>query len=269
VFDSHCHLHDDRMAADREAALTRARAAGVRGFLLAGVLSTGWAIEAELALRHPDLAIAYGVHPQLVAELDDEHLNDELSALAQALAGQGPKALPRPHAIGEIGLDALDAARRASIPRQERAFRAQLALARSCELPIVLHILRTQDAALRILKRDGVPRCGGVVHSYSGSAELVPAYLALGLHISFAGAVTYPHARRLQEAARAVPLDRLLVETDAPDQTPFSHRPGPNEPAFLGDVLDALAIIRAEDRATLARATENNARRLLGLPPAG
>ena len=95
--------------------------------------------------------------------------------------------------------------------------------------------------------------------------QLVADYLKLGLSISFAGAVTYPNARRQQAAARAVPLERLLVETDAPDQTPWSRRPGPNEPAFLGEVLDALAIIRAEPRADIERATEDNARRLFGL----
>lgn len=252
------------MAEVREAALLRARDAGVTGCLLAGVDSDGWEVESELAGRHPQLAIAYGLHPQIVPLKDDAALDAQLDLLAAIFSGSS-RALRRPHALGEVGLDALTPATSASLPRQERIFRRQLAIAREHEVPIVLHILRTHGPAMRILKSDGVPRCGGVVHSYSGSAELVADYLQLGLSISFAGAVTYPSARRQQAAARAVPLERLLVETDAPDQTPWSRRPGPNEPAFLGEVLDALAIIRAEPRADLERATEDNARRLFGL----
>lgn len=265
MFDSHCHLHDGRMAEVRDGALARARAAGVRGFLLAGVDLEGWRVEAALAMVHPELAISYGIHPQMIAVLDDTGLALELAALADSLTGRS--SLPRPHAVGEIGLDGLTDETKAALPRQEQAFRDQLALARAHDLPIVLHILRTHGEALRILKADGVPAAGGVVHSYSGSAELVRDYLSLGLHISFAGAVTYPHSRRQREAARAVPLERLLVETDAPDQTPWTRRPAPNEPAFLGEVLDALAIIREEPRPLLVRATENNARRLFRLPP--
>jgi TatD DNase family protein len=148
---------------------------------------------------------------------------------------------------------------------QERAFRAQLALARELDLPLVLHILGTHAESLRILKADGVPRAGGVVHSYSGSAELVRDYVGLGLHISFAGPVTSPQARRVHAAARAVPAERLLAETDAPDQTPPARRPAQCEPAFLPDIVDALAQLRGESRQTLARTTMDNARRLFAL----
>lgn len=247
------------MAAQREAVLGRARAAGVRGLLLAGVERSSWQIEAALSARHPELLIAYGIHPQIVPELDDAALTAQLEALDAALRGMS--ALPRPHAIGELGLDARGE-NRASLPRQEAVFRAQLTLARVHELPIVLHIVRTHGEALRILKADGVPQRGGVVHSYSGSAELVAEYLSLGLYISFSGALTYPQARRLRAAARAVPLHRLLVETDAPDQTPWPRRPAPNEPSFLGDIIDALAHIRNEPRALICQATDENARRL-------
>lgn len=253
------------MDACRDEALGRARAAGITGMLLAGVELAGWHVEAELAKQHSDLALSFGVHPQIIPGLDDAALTVQLDALAASLSRSQLSALPTPHAIGEIGLDALDVERRAALPRQERAFRAQLALAREHDLPIVLHILRTHGEALRVLKADGVPRRGGVVHSYSGSAELVPEYLKLGLSISFAGAVTYPRARRIAAAAKGVPIERLLVETDAPDQTPWARRPARNEPAFLHEILDALAIIREEPAAKLVAATSSNARRLFGL----
>jgi TatD DNase family protein len=180
----------------------------------------------------------------------------QIDALARLVAAQPP------HALGEIGLDALGDAHKQSLPRQEAAFRTQLALARERDLPLVLHILRAHDRALRILTRDGVPRRGGVVHSYSGARDLVPRYLALGLHLSFAGPVASPAALRVHEAARAVPGERLLCETDAPFQTPLPHRPADNEPAFLPAIASALATIRGEAADDVARYTEENARRL-------
>ena len=263
MFDSHCHLHDERMADRREACLQRARQQGVDGMLLAGVDPAGWRVQSDLARQHPALALAYGLHPLRVVQCADAALDDDLQALATAV--QGTATLQKPCAIGELGLDALTPLSRACLPRQTRAFRAQLALARATNLPVVLHILRTHPQALALLQQDGLPPAGGVVHSYSGSAALVPAYLALGLYISFAGAITLPQSVRLREAARAVPLDRLLVETDAPDQTPLAHRPTPNEPAFLPAVLAALADARREPLDRVQQHTSQNARRLFRL----
>lgn len=260
VFDSHCHLHDARVV-DAAAQIERARAAGVRGFLLAGVEPEGWLAEEALARAHAGIALSYGVHPQLVAERTDGECDAMVAALEAALDDRGRFA---PSAIGEIGLDAAGA-RRASLERQERIFRAQLATARARDLPIVLHILRTHGEALRVLRGDGIPRAGGVVHSYSGSPELVRDYLALGLHLSFAGPVTWTNARRAAESVRATPRERLLVETDAPDQTPEAHRPGANEPAFLVDVVAAVALLRGEPFDAVAAATERNARALFRL----
>ena len=285
MFDSHCHLHDRRLAAVSDAVVERACAAGVCGVLLAGVDAPGWRDAANLQARlvhRLDVALAYGIHPQYLGELSGElpedaprpTLDDQLVALAQAARGEplaaGEPPLPRPHAIGELGLHA---GGHPAVPperrqRQEQLFRAQLALARQLDLPLVLHIVRAHAEALRILKTDGVPQAGGVVHSYSGAAEQVGDYVALGLHISFAGPVTYPDARRVQAAARAVPVERLLVETDAPDQTPWARRPAACEPAFLPDIIHALAAHRGQSAVELAHITERNARRLFGIPDA-
>jgi TatD DNase family protein len=262
MFDSHCHLHDDRIGVKAEELLVRARAAGVTGFLLAGVSPDGWAIEEELVRAHPDVYAAYGVHPQLIDELDDDGRADQLVAqLARVL---DDPARARPVAIGEIGLDGLGP-RKATLERQERAFRAQLAEARARDLPVVLHILHAQGRALEILRDDGLPRAGGILHSYSGSADLVRPYVALGLSFSFAGPVTYTNAPRIAAAARVVPRERLLVETDAPFQTPESLRPAENEPAFLVAIVRALAQIRGESAEALGIYTGENARRLLKL----
>ena len=256
VFDSHCHLHDERVA-DPEAQIARARARGVDGFLLAGVAPDGWLVEERLRAAHPEIAIAFGVHPQLIAEISDEEADAMVRALGEALARQ-------PAAIGEIGLDGYGE-RRASLDRQERSFRAQLALARDRQLPVVLHVLEAHARALAILRADGLPRSGGIMHSYSGSAELLREYLALGLSVSFAGPVCNAHAPKIHAAAKAAPGDRLLVETDAPFQTPAPCRPAQNEPAFLVEIVAALAQIRGESAEALARSTAENARRLLGI----
>jgi TatD DNase family protein len=263
MFDSHCHLHDERIGARAPELIARARAAGVTGFLLAGVAPDGWAIEEALAREHADVYVALGVHPQLVDEVDDAEARRLCDALPVAL---DDPARARPAAIGEIGLDGMGT-RKATLPRQETAFRVQLAEARARELPVVLHILHAHGPALALLRRDGVPRAGGVMHSYSGPADLVRDYAALGLSFSFAGPVTNEAAKRTHAAARAVPLERLLAETDAPFQTPFvdGARPLENEPAFLVAIVEALAQIRGESRAAVAQATDDNARRLFGI----
>ncbi len=277
MFDSHCHLHDSRVA-DPAAQIQRAREAGVTGMLLAGVEPDGWVKQEELARAHPGIAISFGVHPQLISDLlaggapgaaapiGGHSATDPALDPVERLVGALEQAIARrrPAAIGEIGLDGLGE-RKVTLEGQERAFRAQLAIARARDLPVVLHVLRAQQRALEIVKRDGMPRAGGVMHSYSGSSELVRDWLALGLSFSFAGPVTDAAAARVHKAALAVPRDRLLVETDAPFQTPPELRPAQNEPAFLVAIVAALAKMRGEDAADVGAYTEDNARRLFNI----
>jgi TatD DNase family protein len=260
VFDSHCHLHDARVS-DPEGAIARARAAGVRGFLLAGVDPEGWLDEERVARGHGDVFLSLGVHPQRVAEVGAEAARAMVDALAIRLASASA---PRAVAVGEIGLDAVDE-RKASLELQERIFRAQLAIARALDLPVALHVLRAHGRALEVLARDGVPRRGGVVHSYSGAPDLAPRYLDLGLHLSFAGGVTRASSRRARESVVRVPAERLLVETDAPDQAPAPHEGGQNEPALLPLIVGAVAALRGETAAEVACYTDANARRLFGI----
>ena len=256
MFDSHCHLHDDAVRADADALVARARAVGVTGFLLAGVHPEGWRHELELARRHSGVLVAYGVHPQLVR---DGRAAQMVDALARALDGE----LPRPAAIGEIGLDGSDE-HASSLDEQERVFMQQLELARAHDLPVLLHVLKAHPRALELLAEHGVRGVRGVLHSCSASADLVQRYVALGLHVSFAGTVSNGQARRIRAAAASVPLDRLLVETDAPFQTPPRLRPARNEPAFLVEIVRAVAQIKGLPESTIAEATTANARRLFG-----
>lgn len=220
--------------------IARAAAAGVETILVPGVDAAQWARAASLKSTAMRLRFAAGVHPEAAGDLDAlEGWMDRLGACA----------------IGELGWDK----RRGDLDRQSALADAQLELARARGLPVILHVVGAHGLALERLARHA-PLCG-VVHGYSGAEELVSRYLALGLSISFGPSVTRPSARKVREAARRVPLDRLLVETDAPDQRVSGER---GEPAELAQVIDALASLRGETVEAIARATTDNARRLFG-----
>lgn len=253
MIDTHCHLDVAAFDADRDEVVARATAAGIRGLLVPAIRPRTWPALIALAARHAGAGVrcALGIHPQIVPELaEDELAGDLADRLARAVTDAGAIA------IGECGLDGGTG----DLDRQEAIFRAHLRAARAVGLPVVIHVLRAHDAAPRILREEGPVT--GVLHSYSGGAELVPVYRDLGLAFSFAGPVSYPNARKPIEAARAVPADLLLAETDAPDQAPEGHRGGRSEPAFLPAVLAALAAARGEDVAALAASTTANARRV-------
>jgi TatD DNase family protein len=165
-------------------------------------------------------------------------------------------------AVGEIGLHAPSGQ---PLEVQRSIFSRQLVLADRAALPVCLHVLGAHGPALELLEARGPLPRGGVVHSYSGPPELVPRYLALGLSLSFSGSVTWHPKNRAARSAAACPQDRLLVETDAPDQTPLPHRPGENEPAFLLAIVDTIATIRSENAAAVATYTHENANRLFGI----
>jgi TatD DNase family protein len=244
--DAHCHLDDDRLAEIEAEVFARAALAGVTGFVVAGVDPASWARQRALCARRAGVRWTAGLHPCAVASLTAEATREAMAALPAAFVGA--------HAatgLGETGLDTRFCARE-TLPRQTDVFRASLALARALNVPVVLHLngQGTHARALALLRGDGLPRAGGMVHAYSGSAELVSEYVALGLHISFAGTVCRPEARKVHAAARAVPAARLLLETDAPDLTP-PDLPRPNEPAALLAVAGAVAALRGVSAADL------------------
>ena len=255
--DAHCHLDDPRFDALRPDAIAEARATGIGGWLVAGVDTEQWQRADKLALEVPGVVPIFGLHPWSVARMDPETLASSLAELAvRPMAG-----------LGETGLDASKYVPRGSLPAQRDAFRAQLAIARERHLPVVLHVLLAHGEALDVLERDGIG-AGGMVHSYSGPSELVPRYEALGLCLSFSASITRPTARRSLEAAARVHPDRLLIETDCPDQPP-EGRGAINRPVFLWDVARAVGAVRGESaEATLTRSTDSIRRVFPGAWPA-
>jgi TatD DNase family protein len=264
VIDTHCHLDRPEFDADRDAVLARARAAGVTELVVPAIGPDGWDRLAAFAKATPGVHFGLGIHPQLLPELDPREDDRRLVDLDAALSRGGAVA------VGECGLDGPSAEPGAgpfpaALDRQLAVLRGHLALARSHRLPVLLHCLRAHPQLLALLQAEPLPR-GGVLHSYSGGVDLVRPYAALGMSFSFAGPLTYERARKPLEAARAVPRDRLLLETDAPDQTPRPHR-GRNEPAYLAEIVAALAAALDVSVAEVDALTTENARRLLSLRP--
>jgi TatD DNase family protein len=251
VIDTHCHLDAAAFDHDREAAVARALGAGVMGMLVPGIRPRTWAALRQLVapLDAVGVRCAIGIHPQIVPELGEDEIGGDLEA---RIAEAGARAA----AIGECGLDGGTGEQEL----QERIFRAHVRVARALGRPLVVHVLRAHDAAPRILREERA--AGGVLHSYSGGAELVPVYADLGFAFSFAGPITYENARRPIEAARAVPAELLLAETDAPDQAPEPHRGGRSEPAYLPAVIAGLAAARGATPAEINALTSANAARV-------
>lgn len=271
MIDAHCHLNSTRLDASADTLVGEARASGIDGIVMAGVDSDCWSTQLVIARRHPGFVFpVFGLHPQCVPDLDDRAIAAELAHLEHLLDAH------RPVAIGETGLDLMTPIRKAAIDKQRQAFAAHVELAKRFDLPLVLHLLKADNESLHLLKHCGLPQRGAVVHSFSGSPEFAKALVSLGLHISFCGTLTLPQSRRLREAALVIPRDRLLIETDSPDQTPFGARPVadtdrprpfiPNRPANLHHIAAALAEARGESVDIIAFATTSNTRRFFALP---
>lgn len=254
LFDSHCHLTWEEERFPAAAILERARQAGVAECLCVAVDAGSARRARELAARYPGVRASVGIHPN--------DLPADAPGLArawrevEALADGGGWV-----ALGETGLDFY----RDRVPpaRQEEALALHLDLAAALRLPVVLHCRRAAGRLRHLLEKRGRP-VAGVLHCFSEGGEHLEAFLALGLHVSFAGNLTYPGAGGIREAAARVPDDRLLVETDAPFLAPQPVRGRRNEPAFLPHTLRALAEIRGEEAACTAEVTRENARRLFG-----
>lgn len=256
LVDSHAHLDLEDYAEDLDAVIGRARAAGVGRIVCVGLWrapgSFGNAL--ELAARDPALFSAtVGVHPHECARVPEPDW-----ALHEALAAD-----PRVVAVGETGLDFhYDHSPR---PIQEAAFRRSLAIARRAGKPAVVHVREADAACARVLREEGIPAAGGVIHCFTGDAAAARAYLDLGLHLSVAGVVTFRTAEAIRAAVRIVPRDRLLVETDCPFLAPVPHRGRRNEPAWVVETARKVAEVWGTSLEEVARATTENARRLLRL----
>jgi TatD DNase family protein len=252
MIDSHCHLADEAFAGDLEEVVRRARDAGIERALV--ILEAGNDKEAAQAARveqlWPEVRFSIGVHPHQAHQFADDPQR------AATVVRDQFAATPSARAVGEIGLDYhYDYS-----PRdvQHAVFRAQLRLALELDRPVVIHTREADEDTIAILRAEGEGRLRGVLHCFTGNAALRDAGLALGFYVSLAGILTFPKAAELRDVARAVPLDRLLTETDSPFLAPVPYRGKRNEPAYVARVVETLGEMHEAPAGDLARRTASN-----------
>ncbi|AXS81097.1 TatD family hydrolase [Dechloromonas sp. HYN0024] len=249
LIDTHCHLDAAEFDADRDAVHARAVAAGVGKILVPAVAVNGFAKTREIVARYPGCLAAYGIHPLYVMQAEA----GDLAVLRAWLVQE------KPVAIGEIGLDHFVS--EIDPVLQEHFFVEQLKLARDFDLPVLLHVRRAVDPVLKQLRRVGV--CGGIAHAFNGSRQQADEFIKLGFALGFGGAMTFNGSTRIRELARTLPLDSIVLETDAPDIPPAWLNGGRNSPAELPRMADVLADLRGLTRAEVIAATANNVRRIV------
>ena len=252
MIDSHCHLADDAFVNDLPDVVRRARTAGLTHALC--ILAAQNPVEAErardLATMWTGLRFGVGVHPHQAGDFSGR--GSDLAPLVRRVIAS----LPETRALGEIGLDYhYDFA-----PKdvQQDVFRRQIRLARELDLPVVIHTREAEDDTLDILREESGGSVRGVMHCFTGSLRLAEQALALGMHISFAGIITFPKGANVREVAAVVPADRVLCETDSPYLAPTPHRGKRNEPAWAVRVAEELAALRQVPLDDLQRQTTAN-----------
>lgn len=245
--DSHCHLNYKGLVEEQQAILERARARGVTAMLNISTRESEWDAVVATAEREPDVWATVGIHPHEA----DQHPDVDTAKLVERAQH------PRVVGIGESGLDYYyDHSDRA---RQQASFRAHITAARETGLPIVVHTRDAEEDTAAILRDEmGKGAYPGVIHCFTASQAFADIALDLGLYISISGIVTFKNAKDLQATAAALPIDRLLIETDAPFLAPVPHRGKTGEPSFAADTAQFLADLRGDDLDELKEVTARN-----------
>lgn len=251
LFDTHCHLDVAAFDADRMQVLQRARQQGVKNMLVPAIDADHWDSLLKLCESQPALYPALGLHPVFL----EKHRTEHVERLEQYVDTQ------RPVAIGEIGLDYF--VRELDRDLQRRLFEAQLAVARDAQLPVVLHVRKAHDEVLSCLKKTPVP--GGTVHAFNGSEQQARHYIDMGFKLGFGGTLTWERSVKIRELARTLPMNSIVLETDAPDMAVAQHPGERNSPEYLVHCLKALSEVRDTAPEEIAEQTTANARAVFGL----
>lgn len=257
-WDSHCHLSDERWGDELEVALLEAKARGIGGFVMGGYEPDEWERQRQLVRRFPacSLVPCFGLHPLWVSEATEEQINEGLDRLAREISSA--------KAIGEMGLDGRPPFVK-GWEKQTEAFRAQLELAGFVQKPIVLHVVRAHREVLSILTLHREFIRAGFVHAFHGDIDVARQYLDHGLALSIGGAITHPRAENLREVARWLPQDRLLVETDSPDQKVRNWPSALHRPVALWNIAEVIADLRKQSVEEVLQISAENIGRILEL----
>lgn len=250
LIDSHCHLDFHTFDHDREAVLSRCVEQGIRDIIVPGVTHNSWPRLIDICAQNSMLHLALGLHPMFM----HEHQSSDVEALDWAINDY------QPIAVGEIGLDYY-------LPGHDKKaqmalFEAQIKLAEKFELPVILHVRKAHDEVLKVLREHSLK--GGIVHAFNGSMQQAEFYHKLGFLFGVGGALTYPRAQKLQGLFKALPIDSIVLETDAPDMPLAGHQGERNTPEMIPIILDKLTEIRGETRSQIATATTRNCKQLFG-----
>ena len=245
IIDTHCHLDVADFDLDRDEVINRCRTAGVSKIIIPAIESKTWDKLLALCKTENGLYPALGLHPVFI----EQHQPDDIKQLEQLLE------TARPVAIGEIGLDFY--IKELDQQQQTDLFEAQLQIAKNHDLPVILHVRKAHDQVLQLLKKVKVK--GGFCHAFNGNLQQANKYIELGFKLGFGGTLTYENAHKIHRLAKELPLDSIVLETDAPDMVVNSHRGERNSPEYITDCLNSLAKIRNEDAELIAKQTTQNA----------
>ena len=251
LIDTHCHLDAPEFDADRDTVAAQAWHNGVQMIVVPTVERSNFIAVCALADRHAHCALALGIHPLFVGGSQPQDLQFLAELLEKKLASKKP-----PVAVGEIGLDFF--VEGYDRERQEFYYTEQLKLARRFDLPVILHVRRSVDDILKHLRRIEVK--GGIAHAFNGSRQQADMFISMGFKLGFGGAMTYPRALKIRELAETLPLEAIVLETDAPDIPPewLGHH-GRNQPGELARIAQVLADLRGLEYAEIAETTTQNA----------
>ena len=254
VIDTHVHFDDDRFDPDRTQIYQNAKLSGVSALVVPATIESRFKKIHALANTFPDVYATVGLHPMFC----DNHRSAHLDSLNDALEGCV--------AIGECGLDKVD--RHADLTWQRTLFDAQISLAKTHTLPLIIHARNAIEDVIQMLKRNALSRerGNGVVHSFNGSLQQAHQLIDLNYKVSFGGPITYPRAHKLHKLGATLPLQSILFETDAPDQPGIAQCGGRNEPAYIGQVCIQAAALRKTSVEQVTTASNQNAVELFDLP---
>lgn len=258
LIDSHCHLDFSDFTADIDAVISRAVDNNVRAFVVPGVQSNQWSMLKTFQQQHDSVFIALGCHPYFL----DKFADKDLEVLAQ-LASQNWVC-----AIGECGIDGYLAEQGKShgflIPHQQQVFEAHIDIANITNKPLIVHHRKSHHLILQSFKRIP-PKCGGIIHAFSGSLNDAKRYIDLGFKLGCGGTITYPRAQKTRHVFTQIDLSDIVLETDSPDM-PLNGQQGlRNEPKNVKDVAEALALLRNDSFASIEATTSDNLMRTLGI----
>ncbi len=252
LIDSHAHLDVAAFDADRSMVLERCQQAGISRIVVPGIMASTWDRLREICASNPTLYASFGLHPVYL----EQHNPADIDALLQYVERH------QPIAVGEIGLDfychTLDR------NRQRALFDAQLVIAANAALPVLLHVRKSHDTVLACLRKTTVT--GGICHAFNGSLQQAHQYIDLGFKLGFGGMLSFERSHKLHRLAQQLPLEAIVLETDAPDMTGAGHHGQRNSPEYLPEYLQALAKLRTEDINKIAAQTTANAEAVLDFP---